>query len=200
MGGVVAVYHSLIGSTEDRTGRSGERLRFQHRSSDSRLIERAWASWSLNTTTMMLVARAHWDFVFWEGPDGRHAGIQGPESRASEAPVPAQVEFVGVRLALGVLLPELAPSRLVDRFVARATERTRQRHRLNTIGLTQRTVRQIARAQNAAVRLQSGERPAAVAQDAASSSAISRASGSDRANRSSFATTNVSPPRTRSWL
>lgn len=205
-----AVYHSLMGATEDRGGGSGERLWFQHRSSDSRLIERAWSSWSLDTTVMTSVARAHWDFVFWEGPDGRRAGIQGPESRASEAPVPAQAEFVGVRLGLGVLLAHLPAAQLVDRFVAlpvdgrwfhlggeriavpsypqvedfvallvrkgllvvadppdeRSTERTRQRHHLNAIGLSQRTVRQIARAQSAAVRLQSGEHPAAVAQDA----------------------------------
>jgi hypothetical protein len=120
------------------------------------------------------------------------------------------VEFVGVRLALGVLIPQLPPVRLVDRFVALpvdgrwfrlggerlaipsypqaedfvallvrkgllsvadppddwVTERTRQRHHLNATGLSQRTVRQIARAQSAAVRLQSGEHPADVAQDA----------------------------------
>lgn len=199
-----------MGAAEYRKRRSGRQLRFQHRSSDSILIERAWASWSLDTTTMTSVARAHWDFVFWEGPDGLRAGIQGPESRASEAPVPAQVEFRGVRLALGVLLPELPPPQLVDRFVPLpvdrrwfhlageripvpsyqqaedfvallvrkgllaisdpprepVAERTRQRHHLGAIGLSQRTVRQIARAQSAAVRLQMGEQPAAVAQDA----------------------------------
>lgn len=208
--GVTTVYDSLMGAKENGGGETGRPLRFQHRSADSNLIERAWTSRSGDTSRMTSVARAHWDFVFWEGPDGRHAGIQGPESMASEAPVPPQTEFVGVRLALGVLIPKLPPSQLVDRFVAlpvdgrwlhlggerfaipsyaqaedfvallvakgllvvaeqpgeRATERTRQRHHLNAIGLSRRTVQQITRAQDAAVRLQSGEPPAAVAQDA----------------------------------
>ena len=158
---------------------------------------------------MTSVARAHWDFVFWEGPDGRYAGIQGPESQASEAPVPAGAEFLGVRVALGAFLPGLPIQPLVDRFVAlptekdsfhlagariptpryedaeafvamllrrdllavadalqdRLTDRTRQRLYLAAVGMPRRTVRQIERAQDAAVRLQAGEAPASVAQD-----------------------------------
>jgi AraC-like DNA-binding protein len=184
-------------------------LEFEHRSSDSPLIERVWRSWSLNTTTMNSVARAHCDFVFWEGRDGVHAGIQGPESRASQAPVPADAEFIGIRLALGTILPARPASTLVDRFVefpvesgwfhlggdrirmprfddaeefiallvcrdlllpqlvrdGALTDRTRQRQYLAAVGLPRRTVLQIERANDAAVRLRQGQPPAAVAQE-----------------------------------
>lgn len=164
----------------------------------------------MGTATMTSVARAHWDFVFWEGPDGHHAGVQGPESRASQAPVPAGAEFVGIRLALGAVLPHLPPPALVDRFAglpvdgrwfhlggeriltpsyedaetfvallvgrgllvvadrgdSTVADRTRQRRNLAAVRLPERTVRQIERAQEAAVRLQAGEPPAAVAQEA----------------------------------
>lgn len=184
-------------------------LEFEHRPSDSPLIERVWRSRSSNTTTMVSVARACWDFVFWEGSNGVQAGVQGPESRASQAPVPAGADFLGVRLALGTFLAELPASLLVDRFVefpvdgnwfhlvgervqmpqfaeaeefvahlvrtgllvvadvrgVSLTERTRQRRYLAGVGLPQRTVLQIQRAQEAALRIGEGQRPAVVAQE-----------------------------------
>ncbi len=92
-------------------------LEFEHRASESPWVERVWRSRSDDTTVMTSVARVHWDLVFWEDSDGMHAGIQGPESRASEAAVPPQSEFLGVRLAQGTFLPELPVTELVDRFV-----------------------------------------------------------------------------------
>ncbi|WP_217499022.1 hypothetical protein [Leifsonia sp. C5G2] len=59
--------------TRERTGR----LEFQHRPSGSALIERVWRSRSRDIATMTSVARAHWDFVFWEGPDGRWFHLGG---------------------------------------------------------------------------------------------------------------------------
>ncbi|RDV43364.1 AraC family transcriptional regulator [Leifsonia sp. ku-ls] len=199
-----------MGATDERTAEGAGALRFQHRPSESRLIERVWRSRSRDTTTMTSVARAQWDVVFWEGPDGRHAGVQGPESTASQAPVPAGAAFLGVRLALGTFLPALPTVGLVDRFVelpldgrwlhlggarlpvpryedaeafvallvrqelllvadahdGSVSERTRQRRHRAATGLPQGTVRQIERAHDAALRLQAGEAPASVAQDA----------------------------------
>ena len=185
-------------------------LEFEHRASESPWVERVWRSRSTDTRVMTSVARVHWDLVFWEDADGMHAGIQGPESRASEAAVPPQSEFLGVRLAQGAFLPEIPATELVDTFVplpvdeqsfwlggtrirfpqfetaenavhaltrhgvlsradpkrdAAASERTRQRRALAATGLPDRTRRQIQRAARAAVRLQAGESPAAVAQE-----------------------------------
>ncbi|MFF1572627.1 AraC family transcriptional regulator [Leifsonia sp. NPDC058292] len=173
------------------------------------MIERVWRSRGVDTATMTSVSRPHWDFVFWQGADGIHAGVQGPESRASQAPVPSNSEFLGIRLALGAFVPGFSMPQLVDRFVelpverdwftlagdrirkprftdaeqfvallvrrglldsadvrdAAATDRTRQRRYLASVGLPQRTVQQIERANDAAVRLREGQAPAAVAQD-----------------------------------
>jgi AraC-like DNA-binding protein len=158
---------------------------------------------------MTSVARPHWDFVFWETAEGISAGIQGPESCSSEAPVPVGAEFIGVRAALGVFPTDVSVSSLVDRFVplrvtggavhfrgerfrlpdfdqaegfveglvrtgllsvADLTDRavsgrTRQRRHLAAVGLSQRTVRQIERAHDAAVRIQAGDAAAVVAQE-----------------------------------
>ncbi|MGO4534194.1 AraC family transcriptional regulator [Leifsonia sp. 2MCAF36] len=159
---------------------------------------------------MTSVARAHWDFVFWEAPDGIHAGVHGPESRATRAPVADDSEFTGIRLALGTFLAGLPVPAFVDRFVSLPvdgdafrfggerlrlprfdqaeefievlirtelllsatfqegsvpSDRTRQRRYLAATGLPQRTVRQIERANHAAVRLRAGEPPATVAHD-----------------------------------
>ncbi|WP_018180267.1 hypothetical protein [Jongsikchunia kroppenstedtii] len=158
---------------------------------------------------MTSVARAHWDFVFWEGADGVHAGIQGPESCASQAPVPNDAEFLGVRMALGAFVPTFPMPALVDGFVefpvdgdwfylagdrirkprfgdaeefvaglARkeilvvpdihdrsVTDRTRQRRYLAAVGLPQRTVHQIDRANDAAVRLGEGQQWASFLHD-----------------------------------
>jgi AraC-like DNA-binding protein len=66
---------------------------------------------------MISVARAEWDLVFWETPDGIGAGVRGPESIATRAPVPEHAEFLGIRFALGTLLSDRPASMLVDRFL-----------------------------------------------------------------------------------
>ena len=100
-------------------------LEFEHRPSDSPWIERVWRSRSTDTAVMTSVARIHWDLVFWTSRDGMQAGVQGPESRASLAPVPTDAEFVGIRMALGVTLADLRVPSVVDRFIGLpASERT----------------------------------------------------------------------------
>ena len=185
-------------------------LEFEHRPSDLPSIERVWRSRSRGSATMASVARAHGDLVFWEDRDGRHAGVQGPESRASAAPVPADASFLGVRLALGSTLAGMPPALLVDRFAPlpvdgdrfvlggnvlripayedaeafvamllrrglltssplgddAGTDRTRQRHYREAVGLPRRTVRQIERAHDAALRLRDGQPPADAAVEA----------------------------------
>ncbi|WP_251439644.1 helix-turn-helix domain-containing protein [Microbacterium sp. USTB-Y] len=66
---------------------------------------------------MSSVARAEWDLVLWEDPDGVHAGLQGPESRATKAAVPVGADFVGIRVVRGAILPALPGVAMVDRFI-----------------------------------------------------------------------------------
>lgn len=90
-------------------------IEFDHRPSESACIERVWRSRSDAADSMTSIATAHWTLVAWR--DGRvwRIAAQGPETRATTAPVPVETEFVGIRLSLGTRLERLPTDRLVDK-------------------------------------------------------------------------------------
>src|SRR5689334_22066275 len=63
---------------------------------------------------MTSIAAAHWDLVFWQYRGQVRVAVQGPESRASPAPVPDDATFFGIVFSLGTSLSHLPVSRLVD--------------------------------------------------------------------------------------
>ncbi|MEU8270939.1 helix-turn-helix domain-containing protein [Sphaerisporangium sp. NPDC049002] len=65
---------------------------------------------------MTSIATAHWDLVFWEHRGQVNVVVQGPESRASAAPVPEDATFLGITFSLGTSIPHLPINRLVDGF------------------------------------------------------------------------------------
>lgn len=89
-------------------------LEIEHRPSDSPYVERVWRSRSHHVDRMLSVATPRWALVFWEQAGQMHAAVQGPESRASHAPVPEEATFFGIDFALGATMPHLPVSRLVD--------------------------------------------------------------------------------------
>ncbi len=89
-------------------------LEVESRSSDSPYIERVWRSSSHDTDRMTSIATAHWDLVFWEHRGQVNVAVQGPESRASPAPVPEDSTFFGISFSLGTSMPHLPINRLVD--------------------------------------------------------------------------------------
>ncbi|MEV4474858.1 helix-turn-helix domain-containing protein [Nonomuraea salmonea] len=89
-------------------------LEIESRESDSPYVERVWRSRSSDVTEMMSVASARFDLVFWEERGETHVAVQGPETRASVAPVPEDATFFGISFALGVSMPHLPFERLVD--------------------------------------------------------------------------------------
>ncbi|GIH62269.1 helix-turn-helix domain-containing protein [Microbispora siamensis] len=89
-------------------------LDIESRSSDSPYIERVWRSSSRDVEQMTAVATAHWDLVFWEHRGQVSASVQGPETRASQAPVPEDATFFGISFSLGTVMPHLPLGRLVD--------------------------------------------------------------------------------------
>ncbi|MBP2706252.1 helix-turn-helix domain-containing protein [Microbispora sp. RL4-1S] len=88
----------------------------ESRPSDSPYIERVWRSTSYDVGRMMSVATAHWDLVFWTHRGRVSASVQGPESRARQAPVPEEATFFGIVFSLGTTMPHIPASRLVDGF------------------------------------------------------------------------------------
>ncbi|MET9338273.1 helix-turn-helix domain-containing protein [Nonomuraea sp. NPDC003804] len=89
-------------------------LAVESRSSDSPYIERVWRSSSDDVGRMTSVATARWDLVFWDHRGQIHVAIQGPESRASTAPVPEEATFFGIIFSLGTSMPHLPVGGLVD--------------------------------------------------------------------------------------
>jgi hypothetical protein len=63
---------------------------------------------------MTSIAAAHWDLVFWQHRGQVKVAVQGPESRASPAPVPDDATFFGIVFSLGTSLSQLPVGRLVD--------------------------------------------------------------------------------------
>lgn len=63
---------------------------------------------------MTSIAAAHWDLVFWQHRGQVRVAVQGPESKASPAPVPDDATFFGIVFSLGTSLSLLPASRLVD--------------------------------------------------------------------------------------
>lgn len=63
---------------------------------------------------MTSIAAAHWDLVFWQHRGQVRVAVQGPESKASPAPVPDDATFFGIVFSLGTSLSRLPASRLVD--------------------------------------------------------------------------------------
>jgi hypothetical protein len=92
-------------------------LEIESRPSDSPHIERVWRSSSSSEVNRMTsIAAAHWDLVFWQQRGRVSAAVQGPESKASPAPVPEDAMFFGIIFSLGTSLSHLPVNRLVDGF------------------------------------------------------------------------------------
>ncbi|MEZ0073770.1 helix-turn-helix domain-containing protein [Planotetraspora sp. GP83] len=89
-------------------------LEVESRSSDSPYIERVWRSSSHEVDRMTSIATAHWDLVFWKRRGQVNVAVQGPESRASTAPVPEDSTFFGISFSLGTSMPHVPIDRLVD--------------------------------------------------------------------------------------
>ena len=91
-------------------------LEIESRPSDSPYIERVWRSRSIDVDHMTSVANARWDLVFWEQRGELSAGIQGPETGTSRAPVPDDASFFGIVFALGTAMSHIPVGSLVDGF------------------------------------------------------------------------------------
>jgi hypothetical protein len=89
-------------------------LEIEHRPSASPYVERVWRSRSEDVDRMMSVATPRWSLVFWERAGRMRGVVQGPESKASHAPVPEDATFFGIDFALGTTMPRLPVGRIVD--------------------------------------------------------------------------------------
>lgn len=90
-------------------------LNIEQRSSDSPFIERVWRSRSENISSFVSAAVSQWELVVWTAQGKTQAALQGPATWAGRAPVPEDAEFFGIVFRLGVYLPCIPASQLLNR-------------------------------------------------------------------------------------
>ncbi|MGW5063729.1 helix-turn-helix domain-containing protein [Streptomyces sp. NPDC004096] len=94
-------------------------LRFEHRGTetDATVVDRVWRTRSDAEDTMTSAARTCCQLILSWTQGRLLAGLRGPETRASSAPVPPDTEFLGVRFALGTVLRPHPPASIIDGYV-----------------------------------------------------------------------------------
>ncbi|MCK2216734.1 hypothetical protein MF672_023460 [Actinomadura sp. ATCC 31491] len=94
-------------------------LRFEHRDTDIRagVVDLVWRTRSDAADTMTSAARTCPHLILSRTRGRLLAGLRGPETRASAAPVPPDTEFLGVRLAFGTVLRPFPAAAVVDGYV-----------------------------------------------------------------------------------
>ena len=93
-------------------------MQFEHRGTDTdpRLLDRVWRTRSDTDAVMTSAARTSYHLILARTRGRLTAGLRGPETRATTAPVPAETEYLGVRFALGAVLHPHPASTLVDGY------------------------------------------------------------------------------------
>ncbi|MEU7754254.1 hypothetical protein [Micromonospora sp. NPDC049171] len=94
-------------------------MRFEHRATetDASIVDRVWRTGSDAESTMTSAARTCSQLILTRMRGQLLASLRGPETRATTAPVPANAEFLGIRLTLGTVLRPHPASSLVDGYV-----------------------------------------------------------------------------------
>jgi hypothetical protein len=91
-------------------------LEFEHRDADTEVVDRVWRSRSNAEQTMISAARTCWHLIVWRESGILLAGLRGPETKATTAPVPNETEFLGVRFPLGTVLQPIPVGTIIDGF------------------------------------------------------------------------------------
>lgn len=89
---------------------------FENRASDSSFVETIWHAQSERAGSFISLAASHWEMVVTRYEDRTSFTVRGPETKAT--PLHYQwigAEWLGIRFKLGAFLPNLPPSKLLDR-------------------------------------------------------------------------------------
>lgn len=87
---------------------------FANKASDSPLVEFVWRTRTEEAGSFISSAAYHSELVVTKYNGKTTLSIRGPESKASQAPIPENAEFFGIVLKLGVFMPKLPPINLLD--------------------------------------------------------------------------------------
>ncbi len=87
----------------------------ENQKSDSPLVETVWSSQSTQAESFTSLAVSLSEMVFTRQQGITSVMMRGPETRATIAQGPANAEFFGITFKLGVYMPALPPTQLLDR-------------------------------------------------------------------------------------
>lgn len=90
-------------------------IEFDHRPSDSSVVDRVWRSRSSAGGVFSSIASVNWEIVVSRHEGRRFITVRGPETRASAAACPAEGEWFGIRFRLGTSFLPVPLLRLRDR-------------------------------------------------------------------------------------
>jgi AraC-like DNA-binding protein len=85
------------------------------RPSDSSFVQAIWRTQSEGTGSFLSPAAIHWDMLLMRYRGKTTFTVQGPETKATRASVPADAEWLGITFQLGTFMPDLLPIRLLDK-------------------------------------------------------------------------------------
>jgi AraC-like DNA-binding protein len=87
---------------------------FEERPSESPFIEKFWRTRSEPFASFISIAASHWEIVVTRHKDRIHLTVRGPETRATNSPIPQNAEFFGIQFTPGAFMPSLPVTQLVD--------------------------------------------------------------------------------------
>jgi len=85
------------------------------RPSGSPFVQAIWRTQSEGTGSFISPAAIHWDLLVMRHRGKTTVTVQGPETKATRASVPADAEWLGITFQLGAFMPDVLPIRLLDR-------------------------------------------------------------------------------------
>jgi AraC-like DNA-binding protein len=98
----------------------------EERPSDSSFVQAIWRTQSEGTGSFISPAAIHWDMLLMRYRGKTTFTVQGPETKATRASLPADAEWLGITFQLGTFMPDLLPIGLLDRHDVNLPEATRQ--------------------------------------------------------------------------
>jgi hypothetical protein len=94
------------------------------RASDSPFVQMVWHTQSEGTGSFISPAAIHWDMLLMRYRGKTTFTVQGPETKATCASLPADAEWLGLTFKLGTFMPHLPPTRLLDKHDVNLPEAT----------------------------------------------------------------------------
>ncbi len=94
--------------------------------SESLFVERIWHTHSEAPGSFISTAGSQWEMVITKYEGKTTFSLHGPETKATEADFPADAEFFGITFKLGIFMPHIPVSRILDRNDITLPEATNQ--------------------------------------------------------------------------